>query len=68
MVALRDALPETVQVVYLETTEELANYVTAEVRTGDVVMVKSSLGIGFGKIVSALLDKYPAFPDTERHL
>lgn len=68
MVALRDALPETVHVVYLETTEELSNFVTAEVRPGDVVMVKSSLGIGFGKIVSALLDKYPAFTDTERHL
>jgi UDP-N-acetylmuramoyl-tripeptide--D-alanyl-D-alanine ligase len=67
MVALRDALPETVHVVYLETTEELANFVTAEVRAGDVVMAKSSLGIGFGKIVSALLDKYPAFTDTERH-
>ena len=66
MVALRDALPETVHVVYLETTEELANFVTAEVRPGDVVMVKSSLGIGFGKIVSALLDKHPAFSDTER--
>ncbi len=67
MVALRDALPETVHVVYLETTEELVNFVTAEVRAGDVVMVKSSLGIGFGKIVSALLDKHPAFTDTERH-
>jgi UDP-N-acetylmuramoyl-tripeptide--D-alanyl-D-alanine ligase len=67
MVALRDALPETVSVVYLETTAELANFVTTEVRAGDVVMVKSSLGIGFGKIVAALLDKYPAFPDTERH-
>ncbi len=67
MVALRDALPETVQVVYFETTDELVNLVTAEVRAGDVVMVKSSLGIGFGKIVAALLDKYPAFPDTERH-
>ncbi|MEC9461653.1 MAG: UDP-N-acetylmuramoylalanyl-D-glutamyl-2,6-diaminopimelate--D-alanyl-D-alanine ligase [Pseudomonadota bacterium] len=67
MVALRDALPETVNVVYFETTDELVNLVTAEVRAGDVVMVKSSLGIGFGKIVAALLDKYPAFPDTERH-
>lgn len=67
MVALRDALPETVHVVYFETTDELVNLVTAEVRAGDVVMVKSSLGIGFGKIVAALLDKYPAFLDTERH-
>ncbi|CAH0341295.1 UDP-N-acetylmuramoylalanyl-D-glutamyl-2,6-diaminopimelate--D-alanyl-D-alanine ligase [Rhizobium sp. CECT 9324] len=67
MTALRDALPESVHVVYLETTAELANFVAAEVRGGDVIMVKSSLGIGFGKIVAALLDKYPAFPDTERH-
>lgn len=67
MAALRDALPESVSVVYFETTAEMANFVTAEVRPGDVVMVKSSLGIGFGKIVAALLDKYPAFPDTERH-
>jgi hypothetical protein len=26
---------------------------------GDVVMIKSSLGIGFSRIVKALLDKYP---------
>ena len=32
---------------------------------GDVLMVKSSLGLGFGKIVSALIDNYPPFADTE---
>jgi UDP-N-acetylmuramoyl-tripeptide--D-alanyl-D-alanine ligase len=36
------------------------------VAPGDVLMVKSSLGIGFGKIVAALLDKFPAFADTQR--
>ena len=66
MVALRDALPESVDVVYLETTAELAAFVTASVVPGDVLMVKSSLGLGFGKIVAALLDKYPAVPDTGR--
>ncbi len=66
MAALRDSLPESVHVEYRETTEELAGFVTSSVREGDVVMVKSSLGLGFGKIVSALLDKYPAIPDTGR--
>lgn len=66
MIALRDALPESVGVVYLETTAELAAFVTASVAPGDVLMVKSSLGLGFGKIVAALLDKYPAVPDTGR--
>ncbi|PZU90413.1 MAG: UDP-N-acetylmuramoylalanyl-D-glutamyl-2,6-diaminopimelate--D-alanyl-D-alanine ligase [Shinella sp.] len=66
MVALRDALPESVDLVYLETTAELAAFVTASVAPGDVLMVKSSLGLGFGKIVAALLDKYPAVPDTGR--
>ncbi|MCM2399078.1 UDP-N-acetylmuramoylalanyl-D-glutamyl-2,6-diaminopimelate--D-alanyl-D-alanine ligase [Rhizobium sp. S95] len=66
MIALRDALPESVGVVYLETTAELAAFVTASVVPGDVLMVKSSLGLGFGKIVAALLDKYPAVPDTGR--
>jgi UDP-N-acetylmuramoyl-tripeptide--D-alanyl-D-alanine ligase len=36
------------------------------VGAGDVLMVKSSLGIGFGKIVAALLDKFPPFADTQR--
>ncbi|MHB0953708.1 MAG: UDP-N-acetylmuramoylalanyl-D-glutamyl-2,6-diaminopimelate--D-alanyl-D-alanine ligase [Allorhizobium sp.] len=66
MAALRDSLPESVHVEYRETTAELADFVTSSVREGDVVMVKSSLGLGFGKIVSALLDKYPAIPDTGR--
>jgi UDP-N-acetylmuramoyl-tripeptide--D-alanyl-D-alanine ligase len=30
-------------------------------------MVKSSLGMGFGKIVAGLLDKFPAFSDTGTH-
>ncbi|RCW28354.1 UDP-N-acetylmuramoyl-tripeptide--D-alanyl-D-alanine ligase [Ciceribacter lividus] len=66
MAALRDALPESVQVEYRETTAELADFVVASVRPGDVLMVKSSLGTGFGKIVSALLDKFPAVADIGR--
>lgn len=68
MAALRDALPESVQVEYRPTTAELVEYVVRNVVPGDVLMVKSSLGIGFGKIVSALIDNYPALPDRERHI
>ncbi|CCM76981.1 UDP-N-acetylmuramoylalanyl-D-glutamyl-2,6-diaminopimelate--D-alanyl-D-alanine ligase [Rhizobium mesoamericanum] len=66
MVALKESLPESVQVVHYETTEELADYVLNAVAAGDVLMVKSSLGLGFGKIVAALLDKFPPFADTQR--
>ena len=68
MAALRDALPDSVQVEYRATTEELRDYAVRNVLPGDVLMVKSSLGIGFGKIVSALIDNYPAVSDTERQL
>jgi UDP-N-acetylmuramoyl-tripeptide--D-alanyl-D-alanine ligase len=66
MAALRDALPESVHVEYRPTTAELVDFIVRSVIPGDVVMVKSSLGLGFGKIVAALLDNYPAFSDTER--
>ncbi|MDP9809631.1 UDP-N-acetylmuramoyl-tripeptide--D-alanyl-D-alanine ligase [Rhizobium tibeticum] len=66
MVALKESLPESVQVVHYEKTEELAEYILNAVAAGDVLMVKSSLGIGFGKIVAALLDKFPPFADTQR--
>ncbi len=66
MVALKQSLPESVQVIHYEKTEELAEYVLNAVAAGDVLMVKSSLGIGFGRIVAALLDKFPPFADTQR--
>jgi UDP-N-acetylmuramoyl-tripeptide--D-alanyl-D-alanine ligase len=66
MLALKEALPESVHVEYREKTEDLADFAASAVRQDDVVMVKSSLGTGFGKIVAALLDKYPAFDETER--
>jgi UDP-N-acetylmuramoyl-tripeptide--D-alanyl-D-alanine ligase len=66
MAALRDALPDSVDVAYFDTTAELVQHVVASVIPGDVVMVKSSLGLGFGKIVAALIDNYPPFADTGR--
>lgn len=68
MAVLRDALPDSVQVEYREQTAELVDYAVRSVKPGDVVMVKSSLGLGFGKIVAALLDNYPAFSDTDHQL
>ncbi|MGO7531778.1 UDP-N-acetylmuramoylalanyl-D-glutamyl-2,6-diaminopimelate--D-alanyl-D-alanine ligase [Rhizobium leguminosarum] len=66
MAALKGSLPESVHVEYRENTDELTDYVLNSVAPGDVLMVKSSLGIGFGKIVAALLDKFPPFADTQR--
>ncbi len=68
MAALRDALPESVHCEYRSTTEELRDFAVRAVKPGDVVMVKSSLGIGFGRIVAALIDNYPAVSETERQL
>lgn len=68
MAALKELLPESVHVEYRENTAELTDYVLNSVAPGDVLMVKSSLSIGFGKIVAALLDKFPPFSDTQREL
>ncbi|MBU1315212.1 MAG: UDP-N-acetylmuramoylalanyl-D-glutamyl-2,6-diaminopimelate--D-alanyl-D-alanine ligase [Alphaproteobacteria bacterium] len=68
MAALRDALPDSVHVEYHPDTESLVSYAVSAVTPGDVVMVKSSLGLGFGKIVAALIDNYPAVSDRERQL
>ncbi len=43
---------------------ELNGFALDAVSAGDVVMIKSSKGTGCGRIVAALLDKYPAFSDT----
>jgi UDP-N-acetylmuramoyl-tripeptide--D-alanyl-D-alanine ligase len=68
MQALRESLPDSVSVEYRETTAELKDFVLNSVEPGDVLMVKSSLGIGFGKIVAALLDKFAPFADTQREI
>ena len=65
MAVLRDSLPDSVHVEYRATTAELSDFALKAVSPGDVLMVKSSLGTGFGKIVAALLDKFPAFADTK---
>jgi len=64
MRVLRDELGTDVETVYRDDADGLAAHLKTALRDGDVVMVKSSLGIGFGRIVKALLDKYPELPDS----
>ncbi|WP_337182613.1 UDP-N-acetylmuramoylalanyl-D-glutamyl-2,6-diaminopimelate--D-alanyl-D-alanine ligase [Shinella sp.] len=65
MAALRDALPEGIETDYCETADELTVHALESVQPGDVLVVKSSKGTGFSRIVAALLDKYEAFPERE---
>jgi len=60
MQALAKVLPAEVQTEYRAGAEELKPIVISALRPGDVVMVKSSKGIGFSKLVEALLGKFPA--------
>jgi UDP-N-acetylmuramoyl-tripeptide--D-alanyl-D-alanine ligase len=57
---LADMLPDTVRKEYRPTVDDLKPILLEQVRVGDVVMVKSSKGIGFSKLVEALLHRFPA--------
>lgn len=56
---LAEAIRGDMQVYYRADLDVLIEWLTSKLRSGDVVMVKSSLGIGFGKIVKKLKDKFP---------
>lgn len=60
MKTLAAALPGELHVEHREAVSDLAPLLFAELRPGDVVMVKSSKGIGLSRIVDALIKKYPA--------
>lgn len=64
MAALRDEASGSFDVAWRATAAELAEFALGAVREGDVLMVKASNSIGFARIVSALLDKYPPVPDS----
>ncbi|PYE90165.1 UDP-N-acetylmuramoylalanyl-D-glutamyl-2,6-diaminopimelate--D-alanyl-D-alanine ligase [Phyllobacterium leguminum] len=59
MSVLASALPVEIHTEYRQSVEELQPLVIKALRPGDVVMVKSSKGIGFSRIVKALMTKYP---------
>ncbi|CAN7653141.1 UDP-N-acetylmuramoylalanyl-D-glutamyl-2, 6-diaminopimelate--D-alanyl-D-alanine ligase [Mesorhizobium amorphae] len=60
MRALADILPDEIDTEYRAGAEELKPLLLLALKPGDVVMVKSSKGIGFSKLVEALLGKFPA--------
>jgi UDP-N-acetylmuramoyl-tripeptide--D-alanyl-D-alanine ligase len=66
MAHLRDALPDGTRVEYRLSVDELKQFALASIATGDVVMIKSSKGTGCGRIVSALLETYPASSGPDR--
>lgn len=57
MAHLFDAVPRNRRGAHAPDAERLLNGVLAEVRPGDVVMVKGSLGSRVQPIVQALLDR-----------
>ncbi|MDQ2632517.1 MAG: UDP-N-acetylmuramoylalanyl-D-glutamyl-2,6-diaminopimelate--D-alanyl-D-alanine ligase [Pseudomonadota bacterium] len=60
MKSLAEALPEEFKVEYRAGAEDLKPVLIDTVRPGDVVMIKSSKGIGFSKLVDALIRQFPA--------
>ena len=59
MRALSENLPSGVNSEYRERPDDLCDLVVKAVRPGDAIMVKSSNGTGFSKIVDALVRRYP---------
>jgi UDP-N-acetylmuramoyl-tripeptide--D-alanyl-D-alanine ligase len=60
MKALADIVPGEIATEYRAGAKELQPLVLAALKPGDVVMVKSSKGIGFARLVDALLARFPA--------
>lgn len=59
MQALSNNMPNGIKAEYRATPGDLCDLVVKAVRPGDAIMVKSSNGIGFSKIVDALVKRYP---------
>ncbi len=60
MRGLWERLPENRRAVWAETSAELQKTLVGDIRPGDVVMIKGSLGTKMGPLVSALIDAYGA--------
>jgi len=59
MAHLWDALPETRRGAYAETSQDLEEALVRDLRGGDVVMVKGSLGSRMMPLVEAIRARYP---------
>jgi UDP-N-acetylmuramoyl-tripeptide--D-alanyl-D-alanine ligase len=60
MKALADSLPQGVRKQHRGSVEEIIPLLIETVRPGDAVMIKSSNGLGFSRLVDALVRHYPA--------
>ncbi len=60
MKSLAEALPEGLRTEYRAGVEDLKPVLIDTIRPGDVIMIKSSKGIGFSKLVEALINQFPA--------
>ena len=60
MQALQNVISGNIECTYAETADALIESLLPQLRGNDVVMVKSSLGLRFGKIVEAILATHPA--------
>jgi UDP-N-acetylmuramoyl-tripeptide--D-alanyl-D-alanine ligase len=60
MKALADSLPAGMQKEHRDSVEEIIPLVLETIRPGDAVMVKSSNGVGFSRLVDTLVRHYPA--------
>jgi UDP-N-acetylmuramoyl-tripeptide--D-alanyl-D-alanine ligase len=60
MAALEAALGDSLPVEYRDAGADLVPLLVSTVRPGDAVMIKSSNGMGFSKIVDALTARFPA--------
>ena len=58
MAHLADEIGEALPVTYRPNADEITAWLLDNIQAGDVVMIKSSFGIGFGGIVSALCKKF----------
>lgn len=56
---LADVLRGEIQVYYRTDINAIIDWLITKLRPGDVVMVKSSFGVGFGKVVKKLQDQFP---------
>lgn len=56
---LADHLSGNIQVYYRSDKDDIIKWLKTRLRAGDAVMVKSSLGIGFNKIVQSLHNSFP---------
>jgi UDP-N-acetylmuramoyl-tripeptide--D-alanyl-D-alanine ligase len=65
MKALAEILPVEFHAEHRQSADELARALAGFVREGDVVMVKSSNGIGFAKLVAHLITHFKPFKPAE---